>query len=157
MRFQRAIVANDKMMTSRNGSTTSLQEAHEERVLSDFEKIQVDEEKAIGMNGMGDNATLGKELGLSSVDDRSLKIVKSHQSRAGGDGYTCLDTESVINQPNTFPSRAATGEPYLVTWDGDADPLNPRSMPKLRRWAIVFICGLSSVCVYVVADQSPRS
>lgn len=38
---------------------------------------------------------------------------------------------------------------FEVTWDGDDDPMNPKSMPYARKWSIVIILSLSSLCVYV--------
>ena len=76
-------------------------------------------------------------------------------SRAGGDGYTCLDPDTNVQGPNKSKPGAVLEQPYLVTWDGDADPENPRSMTMLRRWAIVLICATSSLCVYVTPLASP--
>jgi len=36
---------------------------------------------------------------------------------------------------------------FLVEWDGDTDPLNPRSMPVLRKWAIVAVVAIGSLLV----------
>ncbi|CAD0087715.1 unnamed protein product [Aureobasidium vineae] len=36
---------------------------------------------------------------------------------------------------------------FEVTWDGDDDPMNPRSMPYVRKWIIVIIVSASSLCV----------
>jgi hypothetical protein len=115
-----------------------------------------DEEKAIGLDGAecrvskeGENGHPGKARSQRrrSQDRRSLRSTKSHQSRAGGDGYTCFDAEPDSSRPNNSKPGAVTEQPYLVTWDGDADPENPRSMSKLRRWIIVLICSASSLCV----------
>jgi hypothetical protein len=38
---------------------------------------------------------------------------------------------------------------FEVTWDGDDDPMNPRSMAYARKWIIVIIVSASSLCVYV--------
>lgn len=38
---------------------------------------------------------------------------------------------------------------FEVTWDGDDDPMNPRSMAYARKWIIVIIISASSLCVYV--------
>lgn len=35
---------------------------------------------------------------------------------------------------------------FTVTWD-DKDPMNPRNMNKLRRWVIVLIVSMGSLCV----------
>lgn len=152
-----------KMIGRQRSNSSSSNEACEESVLSDYEKRQEsivgnDEEKAIGLDNAGYSATQdgdiepagrGRSQRRSSYSDASLKKVRSHHSRAGGDGYTFFDAEppnthrSTISKPGT-----AAEEPYLVAWDGDADPLNPRSMTTLRRWMIVLICSASSLCVY---------
>ena len=98
----------------------------------------------------GTTAERGRSQSRRSQDGRSLKTIRSHHSRAGGDGYTCLDAEGNVQGPNKSRTGAVTEQPYLVTWDGDADPENPRSMGKLRRWLIVLICASSSLCVYVM-------
>ena len=36
---------------------------------------------------------------------------------------------------------------FLVQWDGDHDPLNPRSLPLLRKWLIVIVVSLGSLLV----------
>jgi hypothetical protein len=93
-----------------------------------------------------------------SQDTHSLKTVRSHHSRAGGDGYTCFDAEPGKPGKQTGAGTGTgtgvpeEGSPYLVSWDGDADPMNPRSMSMLRRWSIVLICAASSLCVYVFSS-----
>lgn len=47
---------------------------------------------------------------------------------------------------------------FEVTWDGDDDPMNPRSMAYARKWIIVIIVSASSLCVYVeISHPSYRS
>lgn len=46
----------------------------------------------------------------------------------------------------------STGSPviekdFIVAWDGEDDPMNPRSMKKSRKWVIVVIICTSSFCV----------
>ncbi len=36
---------------------------------------------------------------------------------------------------------------FLVQWDGDNDPLNPRSLPLSRKWIIVIVISLGSLLV----------
>ncbi|KAH7397428.1 benomyl/methotrexate resistance protein [Pyrenochaeta sp. MPI-SDFR-AT-0127] len=154
------------MRESKRLSIGSIQETCEENGSSGYEKRQesamdIDEEKAIGLDGTGYPDAQEEEVEpcartrsrrRPSHDDRSLKLVRSHHSRAGGDGYTCFDADPSDHRPNKSKSGVVTEEPYLVSWDGDADPLNPRSMTKLRRWAIVLICAASSLCVYLGPD-----
>lgn len=148
--------------SKRSSMEDSTREPQEENGSSDYEKRQesamdIDEEKAIGLDGTApreeevESITQQSSRHRPSHDDRSLKTVRSHHSRAGGDGYTCFDADPSEHRPNKSKSGGVvTEEPYLVSWDGDADPLNPRSMTKLRRWAIVFICAASSLCVCVI-------
>jgi hypothetical protein len=152
------------METEERASLSSAREQHEDSASSEYEKRGAsagdnDEEKAIGVDGTTacsakerNSATAERDHSRSrrSQDGRSLKTIRSHHSRAGGDGYTCLDAEANPQGPSKSRAGAVAEQPYLVTWDGDADPENPRSMGKLRRWLIVLICASSSLCVYVM-------
>ncbi|CAN9136404.1 unnamed protein product [Alternaria sp. RS040] len=148
---------SEQMEPKERMSLGSAQEQHEDSASSDYEKrresaTDIDEEKVVGLDGAtrstkeGD-AERGRSQSRRSQDGRSLKTIRSHHSRAGGDGYTCLDAEGNTQGPSKSRTGAVTEQPYLVTWDGDADPENPRSMGKLRRWLIVLICASSSLCV----------
>jgi hypothetical protein len=115
-----------------------------------------DEEKVIGLDGTEHPAEeeeneapeRSRSRGRRSQDRKSLKRIESHHSRAGADGYTWHhDGDESSQQPTRAKAGVVTPEPYLVTFDGDADPENPRSMSSLRRWIIVLICAASSLCV----------
>ncbi|KAH7556579.1 benomyl methotrexate resistance protein [Bipolaris maydis] len=152
------------MDLARHPTVNSAHQGHEDRSSSSFEKRD-------GYAGDANESVEGVEKedqeiaerartqSRRSHDGRSLKTIQSHHSRAGGDGYTCFDPEatSAPGPPTkTTTAGAKTGavaeQPYLVSWDGDADPENPRSMGKLRRWAIVVICSTSSLCVQLKPD-----
>ena len=115
-----------------------------------------DEEKVIGLDGTEHSAKEEEILPSSrsrsrarrSQDSKSLKRVESHHSRAGADGYTWHhDGDESSQRPTRAKAGVVAPEPYLVAFDGDADPENPRSMSSLRRWIIVLICAASSLCV----------
>jgi hypothetical protein len=116
-----------------------------------------DEEKAVGLDGIERSTSREVEAapsgrpkshGRRSQDSKSLKRIESHHSRAGADGYTWhQDGDESLQRPNRVKEGVVTPEPYLVSFDGDADPENPRSMSTLRRWIIVLICAASSLCV----------
>jgi hypothetical protein len=36
---------------------------------------------------------------------------------------------------------------HLVEWDGDSDPLDPRSMPVLRKWLILSVVAMGTLLV----------
>jgi hypothetical protein len=154
----------ETMEVKERTSLSSAREQHEDSASSEYEKrgesaADMDEKNVVGLDGAtrstteeqnGATTERGRSQSRRSQDGRSLKTIKSHHSRAGGDGYTCLDAEGTTQGPNKPRTGAVTEQPYLVTWDGDADPENPRSMGKLRRWLIVLICASSSLCVYVI-------
>jgi hypothetical protein len=113
--------------------------------------IDTDEEREIGLEAIRPAATKeeGKTQGeksdnATSTRAKSLRSIHSHRSYAASDGYTHFKEEE--DRPN-ISSGVTADEPFLVTWDGDSDPMNPRSMTKLRRWLIVLIVSSSSLCV----------
>jgi len=121
----------------------------------------IDPEKDIGFreydSGGGECNIVARAVSTTpSHPAKSLRSMKSHHSRAGVDGYTCFDADyerqqhlPSATQPNSA-TPASPEEPFLVKWEGgDADPQNPRSMSKMRRWCIVFIVSSSSLCVCV--------
>ncbi|KAI4924283.1 uncharacterized protein J4E92_007364 [Alternaria infectoria] len=138
------------MESKERTSFGSAREQHEDSASSEYEKrgvsaADINEEKDVAHGGATQSQTKelndataerGRSQSRRSQDGRSLKTVRSHHSRAGGDGYTCLDAEANAKGPSNSRPGPVTEQPYLVTWDGDADPENPRSMGKLRRWLI---------------------
>jgi hypothetical protein len=62
------------------------------------------------------------------------------------DGYSCHTVDEEAEGKSNQPGEAADGDEFVVGWD-DNDPMNPRNMNKLRRWLIVVICSLGSLCV----------
>ncbi|KAH9886328.1 major facilitator superfamily domain-containing protein [Xylariomycetidae sp. FL2044] len=61
----------------------------------------------------------------------------------------CADLEEELRGDNALPGTQSNIEqdPFEVQWDGDDDPLSPRSMPLARKWLIVIIVGMGSLCV----------
>ena len=56
----------------------------------------------------------------------------------------CEKANSVPPDPRQQPQL---DKAYEVSWDGEHDPLNPKSMSKARKWLIVAIASTSSTCV----------
>ncbi|KAK4506913.1 hypothetical protein PRZ48_000646 [Zasmidium cellare] len=77
----------------------------------------------------------------------SARSVKSYISHT--DGY------SHFNEANDEEKQRATAadgsenpdKQFEVTFDGDADPYNPKNRPYIRKWLIVIIVSASSLCV----------
>ncbi|KAF2472500.1 MFS general substrate transporter [Lindgomyces ingoldianus] len=141
---------------ARRSSSTS-HDVAQEVDSADFEKREalatdLDEEKVLGLDGaeyLELKNTIARRTHSNNgtlPHSKSLRSLHSHRSYAGGDGYTCFSDND--ERPNIPVDTAgdADGE-FLVTWDGDCDPENPRSMGMARRWAIVLIVSASSLCV----------
>lgn len=67
-------------------------------------------------------------------------------SRTFGDGYGFRYLGDDEGQSEEYDQKPKTE--YEVNWDGENDPMNPRSMSKARKWLIVWIVSFSSACVY---------
>jgi hypothetical protein len=67
----------------------------------------------------------------------------SSRYHGGNDGY------SVFEESDQDLEREESAEQaFEVQWEGgDADPLNPRRMSRLRKWLIVLVISASSLCV----------
>lgn len=84
--------------------------------------------------------------------------VKLQHSRSFGDGhgFTCFrDDEREVEGAAATPAQAGE-RAFEVGWDGDMDPVNPRSMSRLRKWIIVLIVSSSSACVYLSTMSKSR-
>lgn len=74
-----------------------------------------------------------------------------HTTRSYGDGhgYTCFSADE--EQQGADSGQAQDPEKqFEVQWDGGSDPMNPRSMSKPRKWLVVILVSMSSLCVYVL-------
>lgn len=88
----------------------------------------------------------------SSVDrsrSRRSRDLERHWSLS--DGFSCNggegEPEGEEEVKESFPRHALDDEEhYTVTWD-EKDPMNPRNLKTLRRWMIVVIVSMGSLCV----------
>jgi hypothetical protein len=78
---------------------------------------------------------------------RTLQSTKSHRSYGGEDGYSCHQGSIDDEMGNQSDEERR----FEVRWDGDNDPMNPRSRSKFRKWIVVLILAGSALCVYVIA------
>ncbi|TVY20810.1 Efflux pump atB [Lachnellula arida] len=61
-------------------------------------------------------------------------------------GYGCGEEDE--SSEDVEAAGVVEKDPWEVHWDGgDSDPLNPRSFGKARKWVIVIIVSMSSLCV----------
>lgn len=64
-------------------------------------------------------------------------------------GHGVADLEE-SDWPDDAASPARAGlekDPFEVSWESEDEPLCPRSLPLLRKWIIVLIVGMGSLCV----------
>lgn len=84
-----------------------------------------------------------------TISARSLSHIRSNNGYGVDDG----DESNSDLAEGDAEAGAASGErpekdPWEVRWDGgDSDRLNPRSMSHMRKWCVVVIVSLSSLCV----------
>lgn len=74
-----------------------------------------------------------------------IHTTRSSRSYAGADGYTRFSVDEENQAGQDIPEREK--KEFEVAWDGDDDPLNPRSRSLARKWLVVLIVSASSLCV----------
>ncbi|KAK7746625.1 hypothetical protein SLS62_009346 [Diatrype stigma] len=64
-------------------------------------------------------------------------------------GHGCADLdESEWPDDTLSPDRTELEkDPFEVSWESEDEPLCPRSLPLIRKWIIVLIVGMGSLCV----------
>ena len=91
-------------------------------------------------NNSQPNGSVPRDTDTSS---RRLQYVRSYSD---GHGFTRTseDDERKATDVETGPDPE---KEFEVKWDGEDDPMNPRSMNRVRKWIIVVIVSTSSLCV----------
>ncbi|THC93251.1 hypothetical protein EYZ11_007270 [Aspergillus tanneri] len=65
------------------------------------------------------------------------------------DGYSCHTADEEAGEKLPAEEQGKGGDDlsaFMVGWD-ENDPMNPRNFNTLRRWMIVIICSMGSLCV----------
>ncbi|WZH40607.1 major facilitator superfamily domain-containing protein [Fusarium acuminatum] len=74
----------------------------------------------------------------SAIDD-------NRHSKPTDEGQNDADLSDQTTEAGNLDDTAA--ESFEVSWDGDKDPMCPRSMSRVRKWVIVSIACMGSLCV----------
>lgn len=78
----------------------------------------------------------------SSLD--SVRLARSHNEYL-------QDNDKTTGDGDKLTTDAEHGDPHKdgfeVDWDGESDPMNPKSWGLARKWMIVLICSVTSGCV----------
>lgn len=96
---------------------------------------------------------------LSSLNKSRSRPHSTRSGRSlvsGADFYTCSSGDEKQQQRQTPSGEGSPADPektFEVQWDGDNDPMNPRSMPKGKKWLIVTVVSISAICVSVTIDR----
>ena len=77
----------------------------------------------------------------------STRSLYRQQSYGDGHGFVAMPHHAAEKQADHKGSVDSLGGTIEVTWDGEDDPMNPRSMGKARKWLIVLIISGTSLCV----------
>lgn len=86
------------------------------------------------------------ESGADASRPHSTKSLHRYQSYGDGHGHVCVPHDNDDDDQESGELPDGTVE---CKWDGDNDPMNPRSMSRGRKWLIVLIVSGTSLCVLV--------
>lgn len=86
------------------------------------------------------------------------QTLRPEASYGGEDGYSCHHERNVEEggqgeeetETDTDTEESRERKRWEVSWAGENDPRNPRSMSYARKWIIVFLISSSALCVYAV-------
>lgn len=77
---------------------------------------------------------------------RNDEDVEKNDARRLNDNSQNED-QNLSDQTTETGNQDAGCESFIVSWDGDKDPMCPRSMSTMRKWLIVSIACFGSLCV----------
>lgn len=120
-----------------------------------------DDEKSVGESperqyrlirpsGRDGSREAARTVSRASASHRSVSSLSSVAHVRSQNGHGCADLEESGWPANELPSQIITEsekDPFEVSWDSDDDPLCPWSMPLVRKWILVLIIGMGSLCV----------
>ena len=73
-----------------------------------------------------------------------LRSVKSYSDE---NGFTRTGSDNGDRTATDVEAGRDPEKAFEVDWDGEDDPMNPRSMSRARKWVVVIIVSMSSLCV----------
>lgn len=99
------------------------------------------------------NATRDPEIAPAqrSRSRRSSRSLEHALTLSDGYSHQADDDGELQHHPSREKEGSSpSDEDFVVKWDGPDDPENPRNMNLARRWIVVIVVSLGSVCVYVL-------
>lgn len=84
----------------------------------------------------------------------SHTLSRTRSQNTNGFGIDAIDEADQLEDDGYVDDQAETkGDRIIVQWDGgDNDPMNPRRLSYLKKWAIVWINSFSALCVTVASS-----
>lgn len=125
--------------------------------LSDSEKdLNMDTRSKYGEttnpNSMGQSQPTTKPRDMGTVvnpehqQEKSRQSDDSTQSPIDGNLASNNDEKPVTEEPGVEQKHQEQDERFEVKFEGESDPMNPRSRPKSRKWLINLILSCGSLC-----------
>ncbi|KAI1652498.1 MFS general substrate transporter [Daldinia decipiens] len=111
-----------------------------------MDELPIDSEKPETDSQPGTGSVSRQE----SIAEPNMSRIRSSLARArSNNGHGCADLEEgdATDDTLTPAQRHIEKDPFEVSWDGDDDPLCPRSMTTVRKWLAVITVGMGSLCV----------
>ncbi|KAI0131191.1 MFS general substrate transporter [Daldinia grandis] len=111
-----------------------------------MDRLSIDSEKPETDSQPGTGSASRQE----SISEPAISRIRSSVSRVrSNNGHGCGDLEEGDATDDTLTpgQRQIEKDPFEVSWDGDDDPMCPRSMTTARKWLTVITVGMGSLCV----------
>ena len=91
-----------------------------------------------------------KNRATSRHSSKQIQHMRSHHSLArsysDGIGFHRASVEAGVRSEDNADSTDPEKQ-FEVRWEAGNDPMDPRSMSKPRKWLVVLIVSMSSLCV----------
>lgn len=131
---------------SSSQSTSMTENELKEGDVDNYNETRKEQEEEI--EDMLDENTSEKSSQFLQAALQQTRSRSSARSRSYTDGYSHFERDDDEEKQQT-PSGATPkeGKDFEVQFDGDSDPMNPKSMPTWRKWLAVLIGSGCSLCV----------
>lgn len=110
---------------------------------SDLEKLDSEKQQVESRPNTGVTRERSRDSpSLAHVRSSSIARVRSNN------GYGCAEDGDESTDDTVTPDQPQVEkDPFEVAWEGDHDPLCPKSMSIVRKWLVVITVGMGSLCV----------
>lgn len=143
---------NDSDTTTGRLTEGGEEEEKEEEKIEDYDELSSVSGESTDSDANSQARTTADRDATETKSARRINTNRSiERSCSLNDGYSCHAGDEQLGEKKDDEEKA-TGEeqaPEFVVGFDENDPMNPRNMSTARRWVIVVICSMGSLCVYV--------